>query len=236
MINQRKKLSCIDCTAPCLMKHISSKEGLTLVEENKTLIQCSKNQKIFHEGMPVNSISFINSGIVKVFKTGFLGKNHIIRFSTLGSILGHRGLVAKYYPVSAATMTPASICLFPRNFFMELLEMEKKLCLELLLFFAKELESSELKEFHMAQLNVREKVAECLLFLSNTFGLGPKQIIQLSLSRQDFADFAGTTKEQVSKMLSEFKADGIIDMDKKDIFIKNEKALQRISAAHFENA
>jgi CRP-like cAMP-binding protein len=226
----RKALLCKDCTAPCLLKSIINLEQINEIEEKKTVLVCAKNQKIFHEGMPVNSISIINSGKIKVYKTGTNERSHIIRFSKAGDLLGHRGLNTEYYPVSAATIEDSSICLFPREFFKEFLKKNHSLTLELLMFFAKELENSEIMQFNLAQMNVREKVAQTLLYLNDKFGTDNSKSLNITLSRQDFSDFAGTTKEQVSKMLSEFQSDGFIQLEKKDIFILSIQELITIAS------
>ncbi|CAG0979633.1 MAG: Crp/Fnr family transcriptional regulator [Bacteroidetes bacterium] len=226
----RQRLLCADCKAPCLMKEINDPEAVKIVEEKKTTLVCSKNQKIFHEDMPVNSISFIHSGIIKVYKTGINGKNHIIRFSKTGDILGHRGLNTKYYPVSASTIEDSSICLFPKDFFITFLENNSRVAFKLLLFFSKELENSEIMQFNLAQMNVREKVAETLLYLNTTFGTDKNNRLNITLSRQDLSDYAGTTKEQVSKILSEFQSENLILLDKKDIIINELNELKKIAS------
>jgi len=227
----RKTLLCTDCLAPCLLKNINNPEQINKIEEKKTVLVCSKNQKIFHEGMPVNSISIINSGKIKVYKTGKNERSHIIRFSKAGDLLGHRGLNTEYYPVSAATIEDSSICLFPRFFFINFLKENHSITIELLLFFAKELESSEIMQFNLAQMNVREKVAQTLLYLYDIFGVDGTKCLNITLPRQDFSDFAGTTKEQVSKMLSEFQVDGIIRLEKKDIYILSLQELSTIASS-----
>ncbi|MBA3901327.1 MAG: winged helix-turn-helix domain-containing protein [Bacteroidetes bacterium] len=101
-------------------------------------------------------------------------------------------------------------------------------CYKLLMYFADELNHSEIKERDQAYLCVREKVADALLYLVKKFKTDHSHCLNISLSRQDIADLAGTTKEQVSKILAEFKEDGVLELDKKRILIPDCEKLKEI--------
>jgi CRP/FNR family transcriptional regulator len=86
----------------------------------------------------------------------------------------------------------------------------------------------------LAQKSVRERLAETLLFLQKTF-LDEKNtdpnLISVTLPREDIANIVGTATETVIRLLSEFKADKLIDMEGKRIRILNKDGLERISHA-----
>jgi len=92
----------------------------------------------------------------------------------------------------------------------------------LLLFFVDELYYSEEIARDLSQLSVRERVAEALLKIKKAYcPSNEEKSIGVSLSRQDIADIAGTTKEQVSKNLADFKEEKIINLNNKEIVIEN---------------
>jgi CRP-like cAMP-binding protein len=86
----------------------------------------------------------------------------------------------------------------------------------------------------LAQKSVRERLAETLLFLQITFqdeNTLDESLIAVTLPREDIANIVGTATETVIRLLSEFKADKLIDMEGKKIRILNKSALERISHA-----
>jgi CRP/FNR family transcriptional regulator len=74
----------------------------------------------------------------------------------------------------------------------------------------------------MAQKNVRERMAEALLFFKASYGLDPEdQSLNVAFSREEIADFVGTSTETAIRLLSEFNQDEIIQLQGKKISILN---------------
>lgn len=230
----RKKISCIDClNVNCIIKQYCPAEKLEEVSQNKMENRYAAHQLVFHEDNEVDSIYFLQKGIVKVFKNGAFNKDQIVRFSSNGDILGHRGFNSSgLYPVSAQTSTDALICNFSKEYFFQLLDEVPQLAVNLMLFYADELNYEETKLRDMALFSVREKVAKSLLILVDRFGLNEEYQINNAeiLSRQDIAECVGLTSNQVTKVLGEFKQDQLIEIDAKKIKVLNKKLLEEIVA------
>ncbi|MCB9173280.1 MAG: Crp/Fnr family transcriptional regulator [Flavobacteriales bacterium] len=191
----------------------------------------SKKQLIFHEGNTTDGIYFIQSGKIKVFKNGAFNKNQIVRISSEGDFLGHRGFSStNTYPVSAEAITESYICFVGKKFFYKILEDTPKLTINLMLFLANELNYEEARLRDMAVFNVREKVAKAILILIEKLGLNSQSEINNleELSRQDIAELVGLNSNQVTKVLAEFKEDKIIETDNKKVKIINQKKLEEI--------
>jgi len=74
----------------------------------------------------------------------------------------------------------------------------------------------------LSQKNVRERMAEALLFLKATYGFEDDQkTINVTLSREEIADYVGTSTESCIRLLSEFNQDKIIAIHGKKISIIN---------------
>ena len=99
----------------------------------------------------------------------------------------------------------------------------------LILFYALELRRTELRVKYHAQMNIREKVAESFVYLNEVFGTDPStKKLNVELDRQEIADVAGTTPEQVSRQLSDFEDEKLILRKKREIQILNVKGLKNI--------
>lgn len=209
------KVSCFNCpNRDCsILKHCD-KHWLGFINDNKVITQYNKGQQIIFENTPFAGIYFVLSGKVKLFKTGSTGKQQIIRLLSLGDIFGHRGIATNIYPVSATATEDSNICYLSKECFEETLLGNAELTFNLMTFYARELNNSETEARNLAQLSVRERVADAILKIHKCYNGSP-----VNLSRQDMADLAGTTKEQVSKYLSDFKNERIIDLNGKSISI-----------------
>jgi CRP/FNR family transcriptional regulator len=91
-----------------------------------------------------------------------------------------------------------------------------------------ELDEAERRVVELAQKTVRERVAEALLVLRETFGvLADGETLNMQLTREEIADIVGTAPESVIRMLSDLRHDHIIATEGRKILLKNVPALIR---------
>jgi CRP-like cAMP-binding protein len=88
-----------------------------------------------------------------------------------------------------------------------------------------ELKKAEEKITHLAQKPVRERVAETILFLKETYGLDADNHVNVSLTREEIANLVGTATETAIRLLSEFNKDHIIELSGKKIKILDQNKL-----------
>ncbi len=92
-----------------------------------------------------------------------------------------------------------------------------------------ELRKAEEKITHLAQKPVRERMAETILFLKETYGTDVEENINVSLSREEIANIVGTATETAIRLLSEFNKDNMIELSGKKIKILNTNKLTKIA-------
>jgi len=196
--------------------------------EDRLLI-IKKESCFFYEGDELKGIFFIYKGKVKVHKKWGEDKELIVRFAGEGDIVGHRGLGKQnIYPVSATTLEATSACFIDLNLFETSLKVNYDLMHKLLMFYAEELQDSEKNMRNLAHMPVKGRVAYSLLNLKAKFGVTKEGYINISLSRQDLASFAGTTYETTFRVLSELSNEGLISFEGKEIVILNDKNLAKV--------
>ena len=192
-----------------------------------------KGELIFREGEEVKGIYFVYRGKVKVHKKWGSEKELIIRLAQKGDILGHRGLGHNvYYPISATAIEPVDVCFIDLDFFQATLKVNYEFIYQLLLFFADELQESERKMRNLAHMQVKGRIAQSLLALQEKFGTTAGGFIDISLSRQDLASYAGTTYETVFRIMSEFTDERYIHTEGKNIALLD---LNRLDGLTREN-
>lgn len=196
-------------------------EWLPAVEASRKTFYYKKGELIFREGEEVKGIYFVYSGKVKVHKKWGEEKELIIRFAQKGDILGHRGLGQQVgnYPISATALEPVQACYIDLTFFQTTLKINYEFIYQLLLFFADELQESERKMRNLAHMQVKGRIAQALITLRDKFGITADGLVDVSLSRQDLASFAGTTYETVFRIINELTDDQLIRTEGKYIAI-----------------
>ena len=101
----------------------------------------------------------------------------------------------------------------------------------MMLFYANELNRSENKVKSISQMTVRERVIDTLLYINRKFG-DLKGFLNLPLSRKEYADYAGTTEEQVIRVFSALKKEDLIITKGKKIGINNLQLLKSEISEH----
>jgi len=187
-----------------------------------------RGQVIFHEGNRINGIYCINKGKIKIYQTGSEGKEQIIRFAKEGDIIGYRALLSEEpLSASAATLEEATLCFIPKSQILKVIQNNPNFNFKLLKMLSHELGEAARIITDLAQKPVRERLAESLLLLKDTFELDAEKNIQVKLSREELANIVGTATESVIRLLSEFKKDKMIDLDGRNIKLINIPALTR---------
>ena len=214
----------------CFLCKNSLKEWLLAVAAHKTNFKVKKGEVIFKEGDPVTGIYFVNSGKVKVYKKWDKDKELIVRFAKEGSLFGHRGLgKGGNYPISASALEPTVVCYVDIAFFEASLKVNPDFTYELLMFLTEELKQSERKMRNLAHMPVKGRVAEALISLQNQFGTTADGFINIDLSRQDLASYAGATYETVFRMMNELVSEKLISLSGKSIRLVNRDELLKLA-------
>jgi CRP-like cAMP-binding protein len=198
-------------------------DSMAAINTEKICTPYKKGEFIFKEGTRPHGIFCVNRGKIKLSKLGDDGKEQIIRLVKPGDPLGYRALLSgDLYSSSAIAIEDSGVCFVPKDLFMGILQKDSQLSLEMLKLLSDDLRKAELQITHLAQKPVRERVAEALLFIKETYGLAEdNRTIDVQFSREDLANIVGTATETVIRLLSEFNKDQIILTTGKKIEILN---------------
>lgn len=234
MPGKPQRPECTDCDSR-LLGVFCNLDGAALEEFNshKTDNFYKKGQVIFYEDNDAFGLYCVYSGKIKLYKTGIDGRQQIVRIASNGDLLGYRSLFSdEPYSATAEVLEDAHICCIDKNAFFPVLAKYPELSLNIIKKLAMELRHAEDLATSMAQKSVRERMAELLLILKETYGRETKKGIQidLRLSREEMAEMIGVTQETAIRLLSEFKQDGLIEVKERDITILDHRRL--LTTAH----
>ncbi|MBW7868598.1 MAG: Crp/Fnr family transcriptional regulator [Brumimicrobium sp.] len=202
-----------------------TKEWLDFVNFHSQIINLKRKEIIFQSGEETKGIYLILEGKVKVTRQSGAGGQRIIRLATKDDFIGHRGFGGNWeYTITAHCLTDCKVLLIPMNIFETLVKSNPEFAYYMVMFFAEELRVSE----NLATtLPMKNQVAAGVLKNLEAFGFDKtdKTKISLTLSRKDMASLVGTRYETVVRALTEFKNEGIIQLDAKNIHIIDLKRL-----------
>ena len=207
-----------------------NKEERELLNSEKNCNSYLKGDIIYHEGNRITGCYCVNSGILKIYKTGIEGKEQIIAFAKKGDIIGYRSILSNEPACTTAqVIDDALLCYLTTDVLLSLVKSNASFSLDLMQLTCKELNQANMYIKDIAQKTVRERLAEVLLMLRKNFGEDQDSYLQIILTREDLANIVGTATESVIRLLSEFKSDNFIELSNKKIRLKNISALKKLA-------
>lgn len=212
-----------------IFKHLTMDESEQLNFE-KDFRHYKRGDVLYHEGNRISGFYCINSGIIKVYKTGLDGKEQIIRFARPGEIIAYRSVLSSEPACTTSkVIEDCQVCFIPSEVLISLIKQNSTFALELMRLTCHELGEANSYITDIAQKTVRERLAEVLLKLVEDFGLDEQKFLKISLTREELANIVGTATESVIRLLSEFKSDKLVELNGRKIRILNIKGLEKIS-------
>lgn len=224
-------ITCDTCTAltHSIFSNLREKE-LQVVNQVKSGRLVKKGQIIFFEGDHVKGLHCICYGKVKLYKTMDNGDMQILRISKEADLIGYRGLLGDgKYIATAETIEDSMICFIPKHTILEMLTSNLSFSLQLMSKFASDLSEVEEKSIRFVQKSSKERLAEALFILEKNFGTTVDGYIQVNLTRQEIGAFAGLATETIIRTLKAWEEEGILELRKKLIHIKDKARLMAIS-------
>lgn len=192
----------------------------------------SKGEIIFRQGSFPSGIFFIRNGKVKKYKVNSEGGEQIIYVANTGELFGYHALLAdERYPDSAAALEESLIAFIPKEDFLHALNTSKILSQRLLKLLSHEFTVFANSVTLFAQRNARERLATQLVVMREKYkeNYQPGMAVEINLSRADLASMVGTARENVVRILKEFKEDGVIEARGRKIVVKDVHKLLKIA-------
>ncbi|MGQ8335725.1 Crp/Fnr family transcriptional regulator [Sunxiuqinia sp. A32] len=212
-----------------LFKKLTEQEFAQL-NYDKTCSLYKKGSIIYREGSRLTGFYCVTKGILKIFKTGIDGKEQIIKFAKKGDIVAYRSLLSQELACTTSkVIEEAILCHIPYQTLLFLIQNNWQFSHHMLQIVCKELREANDYITDIAQKTVRERLAEVLLLLKDSFDLDNANTLQISLTREELANIVGTATESVIRLLSEFKQDKLIELQGRKIKLLNIQALTRVA-------
>ncbi|MGL2986679.1 Crp/Fnr family transcriptional regulator [Flavobacterium sp. RSSA_27] len=219
----------------CIVRQFSSlkaltKEELLKIANCKTSYTIKKGDPIFQEGETLNGVYCIKEGFCKLSKLSTNGKDQIVKLVKAGELLGQRSMVSdEPANLTAVALEDMEVCFIPKTEILNFFTNNNQFSLSLMKSICGDLKESDLHVVSMAQKTVKNRLAETLINLQETFGKNEDSTLKIQLSREELAGMTGTATESCIRILSEFNKKGLIELTGKKIAIKDLNKLKKVA-------
>jgi CRP/FNR family transcriptional regulator, cyclic AMP receptor protein len=189
-----------------------------------------RNEVIFHQGDPGDSLHIVAAGAVKIILPSAEGEEAIIATLREGDFFGELSLLDGAPRSATATALEASETLvLPRPIFRQLIENDTDLREALLTGVARELRrlTGHVEELHFLDLAGRLAMRLTRLAREQVPGVASEVRLNWPYTQSDLAAMIGGTRQSVNRLLSELVEDGLLRIEPDNIIITDMDALAR---------
>ena len=223
--------SCTDCARKVerVFCNMSSATMQTLDAIKFTSVY-PKGSVLFVDGEDPRGVFILCSGRAKLTTSSSEGKTLIVKIAEPGEVLGASAtILGRPYEVTAETIEPSQLNFIKRDDFLRFLNGHTEACMHTAQQLSEKYQSAqrEIRSLGLAQ-TTSEKLAKLLLDWCNRNGEDtPKGVrLKVLLTHEEIAQMVGTTRETVTRLLSDFKRRKIIEVKGSTVLVLKKSDLE----------
>ena len=222
--------NCVYCTRKTACFKFLSKRELEIFNSNRITVRYKKGETIIKQGTVFNHVISFNAGLAKLNIEIDSKRNLLIGLIKPSEILAGPSMFAdNKYTFSVTALIDSTICMIDSDTFKKIFKSNDEFAESFLNSFSQRYIDTCKRFVSLTQKQMHGRVAEALIFLSET--IYDSDNFELYLSRQELADFTGMSKESICRVLKEFNNDNIVLSRGKMVSIQDKQVLIRINEA-----
>lgn len=195
--------------------------------DNKPVKRYPKKTIVYSEDDTASALYFLRSGKLKIYRSNEYGKDYITDLLREGDFFGYTALLeGTDQRESVMAIEPSEVVIIPKQDFFYYLNGDKAISMKFIKILSKHLVEAEDKLIKLAYNSARKRVAEALLFASSKYRSGGDAAF--TLNRENLSSLAGISPESVSRHLSDFKDEGLIENNAGTIRILDIQKLEKL--------
>jgi CRP/FNR family cyclic AMP-dependent transcriptional regulator len=188
-------------------------------------------REIFSKGSPGQSLVAVLRGSIKISSLSNEGKEIVFNIINAPEIFGEIGVLdGEERSADATAMTDCELLVLNRRDFLHLLENRADLCMIMLRILCQRLRQTSEQVEDVMFRHLESRLAKALLHLAESGAMhGPQSsLVELHLSQRELGNMAGGSRESVNKILQNWHRQGLIDLGKASVLIRDVEALRRL--------
>jgi CRP-like cAMP-binding protein len=211
--------------------------------ENYPATQLNRKHRLFKMGNWPTSLYYVCQGKIKLFRTDTAGNEYITNLYGPGDFVGHLSLLEEIvYDKTAELLDDSLICTIPKSDFLSLIYHDQEIANHFIHTLAADVVMHQEHLLKLAYQSVRKRVAEALLLYQRKFyaqsgdsnpadvntAFASNQSPAMTLSRENWSHLVGASTETVIRILSDLRAEGLIDISGSQITLLNIEKLTHL--------
>ncbi|MDQ7033199.1 MAG: Crp/Fnr family transcriptional regulator [Desulfonauticus sp.] len=185
-----------------------------------------KGETIFNENEEAKGFFAVIRGRIKIYKTSFTGREHILHILEAGEIFAEVAVfLEQTYPAQAVALADSDILFFPKDEFKLILQQNSHISFQLLGLFALRLQELVVRVEALSLKEVPARLASYLLLRKKQ----NQRDFVLNISRQNLASLLGTIPETISRVIKKFQDNDIVLFKQNKVILKDVNALEEIA-------
>jgi CRP/FNR family transcriptional regulator len=190
-----------------------------------------RGEYLYRAGDPFHNLYTVRMGCIKTVQCLDGGRDQVTGFYMTGDLLGVDGISALVHGSDAIALEDTRVCLVPYG----RIEHHDPARNEVVRALHKAMSAEIVRQYSvmllLGTMSAEERVAAFLLNLSERFlarGYSPSQFL-LRMTRRDIGSYLGLKLETVSRIFSHFRDQGIVGVERRNIFLRDLAGLRRCS-------
>ena len=187
-----------------------------------------KNSAVFEQGEDVHSFFLLLHGHIRAGKTTPAGEQVVVRYVSPGEIFGVAPAIGlSRYPATAMAVDDSLVLSWPSAAWPRLAAKFPALAANTLQAVGSRLQESHTRVVEMSTQQVEQRIAHALLRLAKQSGRKRDRGVEIDfpISRQDIAQMTGTTLHTVSRILSGWEQQGLIESGRQRIVLREPRKI-----------
>jgi len=218
---------CNTCVYKNLLFGNLNTEDLNYINKSKREIAFKKGELISEEGTEIKSFLYLKQGLVKLFKKNPLFKDQIISIAKPRDFISLLSIFSQStYKYSITALEDTVVCSVDLEALKEVIARNGTFGLEILNKMSKMYDDIIETRFDINRKHLRGRIAYILIYFSTH--IYQSDDFDMPISRREIAELIEMTTENVIRILSEFRKDGIIKIDGKRIYLLEPERLENI--------
>lgn len=212
-----------------------SREELQMLAGRTVRKLFSAGELLFSEGEPCSGLHIIAMGKVRIFKTSVNGREQVLAMNLPGESIAELPVFdGGPYPASAVAMENTEIAFISRRDFHAYCVEHPEVALKVLSVVGARLRRLVGIIEELSFTTIRQRLIATLLKLAQNEGKRTERGIEFLLpaTHQELANQLGTVRELISRNLMRLQAEGLIDVDARQIVVRDLKELNTLLESH----
>ncbi|MED3551530.1 Crp/Fnr family transcriptional regulator [Cytobacillus praedii] len=199
--------------------------NIEIAEKLNVLLQASHYNKkvekgsfLYQEGMTANELFIVQSGLIQISKIVPDGRELTLRMCGEGDLIGELSLFcpSPKYMLNAKVIESGVVAIINKEELEEKLNQDHSLALELMKWISLQYRKSQTKFRDLVLHGKKGALYSTLIRLTNSYGIETENGIMINtpLTNQELANFCGTSREVVNRMLGELRKNDVLSIEK----------------------